>query len=464
MRALLLILIFFTSSLYAASTASIQQLILEQLPDAHVGVYVQRTDTGEVLVNINGKQHFTPASITKLFTSYAALKTIGADFKFHTQFFLDQQKISQGIYSAPIHIKFSGDPTLRSADLAEFVTAIKAAGIKQITGPILLDISSVPAPYYARGWTQDDLAWYYAAPVSAAILDENKIQLDMMTSPHPQQAITARVTSIPPVPLTTYLVSASTQETDDACQLNTSIDNQNQITLYGCWPIGTDPVKLEIATPNPTHRVAQVLKTAFQAQQIVFTGTIKEERVPTQARVFFEHYSEPTSDLIVPILRDSNNLYAEAIAKEIGRKTFAHASFQTGTHAIESLAYNSLKVPPKSLGLSDGSGISIYNVMTPASIAILLQESFRDEAIRKVFLNSLAISGTSGTLQQRMKTPDLTNKFFAKTGTMSHVWNLAGYYFKSHQESPLIIILMINTTSADAEKLKAFETALMQML
>lgn len=212
----------------APNTAAIQQLIHKYFPDAHVGVLVERADTGQVLVNINGKQHFTPASTTKVFTAYAALKTLGPDFTFKTGVYRDNKSI---------YIKFSGDPTLKSSDLNAFIKAIKAAGITRIDGPIVLDTTTVPAPFYGRGWGQDDLIWYYGAPVSAAIIDENWVGLQLLTTTEVNKAIQGKIPSNPPLPVTSYLRTASYAESDNLCQFNASMDANNHLTLYGCWPV-----------------------------------------------------------------------------------------------------------------------------------------------------------------------------------------------------------------------------------
>ncbi|MFI4955830.1 MAG: D-alanyl-D-alanine carboxypeptidase/D-alanyl-D-alanine-endopeptidase [Gammaproteobacteria bacterium] len=451
-------------TLQAASVASIQQLINQYLPDAHVGVYVQRADTGEVLINLNGRQHFTPASTTKLFTAYAALKTLGPEFTFNTNVFLDRANIHEGVYTGPVYLKFAGDPSLSSDDIAQFVKSMKDAGINSIHGTIFLDISQIPAPYYARGWVQEDLDWYFAAPISAAIIDENMMSVLLSGNPTPNQRLSARVTSNPPLPVTSYVVSATQNESDHLCQFNSSIDQNNHVTLYGCWPVSENPIGLKMAIVNPVKRAAQLLEMNLNNQLIAFSGEIKEGKTPADMQVLTSHLSEPLPELLVQVLRHSNNLYTETLAKQVGLAQFGRATFQAGSYAVQRIAYDTLDLPDNSLELYDGSGLSNYNMITPQALAAVLKSFYADDVMRPILMDALSYSGQSGTLGARMATKDLVGRFIGKTGAMSHISNLAGYLFKTSGQSPLIVVVMINQTSVKKPELKAFEIALMRQL
>lgn len=464
MRFFVLLLSLWTLTVHAASEATIQQLINQYLPDAHVGVFVQRADTGAVVVNIRGQQHFTPASTSKLFTAYAALKTLGPTFSFNTGVYLDPGLIQEGTYTGPVYLKFSGDPSFSSADLNAFVKAIKTAGVNRIDGPIILDAGTVPAPYYARGWAHEDLDWYYAAPISAAIIDENKINVQLTNSALLHQPIAGRVTSSPTLPVTSYLVSATQYESKHLCQFNASIDPENHITLYGCWPAAEGAFTLKMAIANPTKRVAQILAGQLKAQQIALTGTIQEGTTPASAVLLTTHTSEPLSALVVPVLRRSHNLYTETIAKQVGLHQFNQATFKAGASGIEKVCYSTLNLPAQSIELFDGSGLSNYSIATPQALAAVLKNGYADPMLRPIFMNALSHSGKSGTLGSRMASKDLIGRFVGKTGAMAHISNLAGYLFVTSGKSPLIVVVMINQTSMQKPALRAFENALMRHL
>lgn len=445
-----------TTQLMAAPQTAIEALIQQYIPDAHVGIYVQRTDTQEVIIDLNGSQHFTPASTAKLFTSYAALKILGPEFTFNTDFYHTPQ--------GEIFITFSGDPTLGQLQFDVFASKLAQAGTQTIHGPGYFNISSVPAPYYARGWTQDDLNWYYAMPVAAANIDQNVVHVTLTTGDAPGLPTTARVMTQPPVPLSNFLRTATATEATQTCQLNASVDSTNHITLYGCWPISKDPVNLYFAIANPLERASATLKQALEKHRIAFSGDIKEAPAPKQIQPTYRYTSPSLTTLLTSILSDSNNLYAEALNKQIGQKTYGFATFQAGAQAIEALIEPMLKLPENAIQLFDGSGLSVYNVTTPAALGMLLTAALHDEAVASYWLPAMAISGKSGTLTKRLNTEALTGHFVGKSGTMNHVFNLAGYLYRTPDQPPLVVVLLINQTRASKEQLQAFENAVMMTL
>jgi D-alanyl-D-alanine carboxypeptidase/D-alanyl-D-alanine-endopeptidase (penicillin-binding protein 4) len=456
--------IFWTLTLQAANSPAVLQLINQYLPDAHVGVYVQRADTGEVLLNINGQQHFTPASTTKLFTAYAALKILGPDFKFNTSVMLDQKNLLNGVYTGPLYVKFSGDPTLTSEDISQFIQALKSIGISRIHGTIFLDANQVPEPYYARGWVHEDLSWYFGAPVTGAIIDENMVSVLLSGSKALNQRLPARVTSEPSLPITSDVMSATLDESNHLCQLNSTVDQNNHVLLSGCFPMSENPIGFRMAVVNPIKRVTQLIESNLKTQQIVFEGEIKEGKAPENIPVLTTRLSDPLEKLLVQVLTHSNDLYADSVIKQVGLAKFNRGTFQAGAYATQSIAYDNLGLPVNSIELYDGSGLSTYNMITPQALAALLKGAYADEAMRQILLDTLSSSGESGTLGARMATKDLIGRFIGKTGSMSHVSNLAGYLFKSSGQSPLIVVVMINQTSAQKPTLRAFETALMRQL
>lgn len=451
-------------TLHAASEASVQQIITRYLPDAHVAVFVQRADTGEVLINLRGDHHFTPASTSKLFTAFSALKTLGPAFTFTTDVYFDPVHLKEGTLTSPIYVKFTGDPSFKSSDLNAFVSALKNAGVRRIDAPIILDVGIVPPPYYALGWAHEDLEWYYGAPISAAIIDENKVNLQLTNSPAINKPISGRVTSTPPLPVTSYLMTASQYDANHFCQFNASIASDNHMTLYGCWPASEGAFTLKMAIANPTHRVAQILAQQLQQQQIELKGEIIEGVTPPHVPLFVQRLSDPLDQLVIPVLRRSHNLYTETIAKQVGFALFQQATFQAGASAIQKFCLETLALPPDSIQIFDGSGLSNYSMTTPRALAAVLHAGYADPVLQPILMNALSHSGQTGTLGSRMATKDLIGRFIGKTGAMAHISNLAGYLFKTPEQSPLIVVVMVNQTTLKKPTLRAFEIALMRHL
>src|SRR6266511_1913393 len=75
----------------------------------------------------------------------------------------------------------------------------------------------------------------------------------------------------------------------------------------------------------------------------------------------------------------------------------------------------------------DGSGLSLLNRLTAASLVTLLQTAWFDPDLRASFIPVLPVAGVSGTLRDRLRTPPARGRVLAKTGTTNGASTLAGY-------------------------------------
>ena len=75
---------------------------------------------------------------------------------------------------------------------------------------------------------------------------------------------------------------------------------------------------------------------------------------------------------------------------------------------------------------SDGSGMSIYNRVTPRTVARLLLWTSR-QAWAEAFRATLPVGGVDGTLRRRFAGTSLEGRVFAKTGTLTAVNALSGF-------------------------------------
>ena len=82
---------------------------------------------------------------------------------------------------------------------------------------------------------------------------------------------------------------------------------------------------------------------------------------------------------------------------------------------------------PDRYKFADGSGLSLYNYVTPELLVHLLRYAYRNTDIITSLYPALPIAGEDGTLKKRMKGPSTHNNVHAKTGTLTGISSLAGY-------------------------------------
>jgi D-alanyl-D-alanine carboxypeptidase/D-alanyl-D-alanine-endopeptidase (penicillin-binding protein 4) len=127
------------------------------------------------------------------------------------------------------------------------------------------------------------------------------------------------------------------------------------------------------------------------------------------------------------MMKESDNLYAESMFYQVGAATGAHPA--KASHARQTIQQLIQKVGllPADYKIADGSGLSLYNYVTPELHVRLLRYAWRNKNVLEHLLPSLPIAGVDGTLRNRMKGTAAAGNVRAKTGTVTCVSALAGY-------------------------------------
>lgn len=133
-------------------------------------------------------------------------------------------------------------------------------------------------------------------------------------------------------------------------------------------------------------------------------------------------------EVLLHMLKQSDNQYAESLFFQLGAlDKHPYATYRHSAQHILDFIQNELKEDPDLYSIYDGSGLSVYDCVSPKLIVKLLRYSYTHKNIHNHFYPSLPIGGEDGTLAHRMKTPSLIGNVHAKTGSVRRVVTLAGY-------------------------------------
>jgi len=147
-------------------------------------------------------------------------------------------------------------------------------------------------------------------------------------------------------------------------------------------------------------------------------------------------------DWIFPILNTSQNLYAEMLLKQLGKRFGRAGSWKEGLQVERRFLIDSVGVDSTSFAATDASGLAKNNLATPRTLAQILAFT-RRHPNRDAFIRALPHAGQPGSLNSRFKGSALEGKVVAKTGSVSRVNALSGY-IERDKGGPLIFSIMIN--------------------
>ncbi|ODN30122.1 D-alanyl-D-alanine carboxypeptidase [Fervidobacterium thailandense] len=160
----LLFLVILPSSSLAQE---LYKLIEQKAPaNSFVGAYFVDVD-GTVLVEYNAHKLFTPASLTKIFTTLLAWEVLGPDFKYTTTFYIPVGS-TRPVIKGNLVIKANGDPSMSVDILRQNLKKFKDDGYTRIEGNIVVDNSFFSTERWGIGWE-----WDYKNPyIDALVLRE----------------------------------------------------------------------------------------------------------------------------------------------------------------------------------------------------------------------------------------------------------------------------------------------------
>jgi D-alanyl-D-alanine carboxypeptidase/D-alanyl-D-alanine-endopeptidase (penicillin-binding protein 4) len=218
------------------------------------------------------------------------------------------------------------------------------------------------------------------------------------------------------------------------------------LTIAGSIPATAAPARLAVAVGNPTLWFATALRTRLMMQGIEVTGDAWDidDVIPppdrSVAQVIFTHLSKPLRDIVQPLLKDSINLYAEAVM----RLNAARGRPATNDAALEGFGkrLSAWGIPTAAQQQVDGSGLSRRDTVSAETILAVLQH-MHDPSGSSPFVTALPIAGVDGTLGERMKNTPAAGNVRAKTGTMSNIRSLAGYV-KTRDGETLAFAAIVN--------------------
>ena len=128
------------------------------------------------------------------------------------------------------------------------------------------------------------------------------------------------------------------------------------------------------------------------------------------------------------MMKDSDNRLAESLFWQLS--TFGGGQFgdiKSVVSNIESVLQRAGIPKDSGYRIADGSGLSLYNYITPQMLNALLVYAWWQQDIRAHLVPSLPIGGVDGTLKKRFHGTSAYNNIFAKTGTVSGISSLSGY-------------------------------------
>ncbi len=429
-----------------------------KLGSAVVGISLYDTTTNEALASVNADTPLTPASNMKVLTSGAAALVLGSEFVFRTEVIADGDRLvvrgSGDPALADPEVLARTEPRLTAADVLRLLAeAVKQSGVTTIR-EIVVDDRVFDRNFTHPGWPVEQLNRSYCAQVAGLNFHANV--LAVFPRPNPDGLGRAPLVALEPFAPWIRIDNRgrTVGEGQNTTWLTRDTDS-NDFTLRGDvrYP-AREPV--EVTVNNTPDFFGALLADALLAQGITVGSANKPGPRPTAVRLAaldedltggraVAVVTTPLGEVLRRCNTDSMNMYAEALLKRMGHAVTRDAgSWDNGAAVLRMLLTEKLGPAfAASTTISDGSGMSRTNLVTPLTLTRWLDVLADDPSVSQVFIESLAAPG-DGTLRRRFNNEKLFNDLRAKSGYINGVRTLSGYVTDPQSGRRVAFSVMVN--------------------
>ena len=415
----------------------------EQRGEARYGVSVWRIDEDKPLLDYRGRERFTPASVTKIFSTATALIALGADYQFPTEIGYRGEITSDGILKGDLIIVGHGDPSLESKHYPrrkgifyeQVYLALQQAGIQQIRGRIVVDASAYCDEGYLNAWPREDWGRRYAPAVYGVNLCDNIMQVGI-SAQEVARGAKAPTFLHPTTPGHAWQMDIQLVKRGNRLSISADRDSRTTRRLSGRLARGSSKRQIiSCDLSNPAMALALQLAEHLQRRGIELADcqsvAYYDKSAPTLTTLLDIYLSPHLSELIRTCNYHSVNLYAEALLRSTGNR---FGSVQQGVCISTSEALRqemnywreTCALSADELALYDGSGLSRHSKLSPYALTATLRQVYRlPLPISDPFILSLPQVGREGTVRNLFPATQLTAYF--KSGSIRGVQNYAGY-------------------------------------
>jgi D-alanyl-D-alanine carboxypeptidase/D-alanyl-D-alanine-endopeptidase (penicillin-binding protein 4) len=364
----------------------------EILGKSFSGFLLYDPEKGTILHEYQGHRFFTPASNTKIFTFYTSKKILGDSIP----------SMAYAMIRDTLYFTGLGDPTFLHPDF-EYQPGFDL--LKQGKKPLVYIPNLFLDKRFGPGWAWDDYPYAYSTEKSAFPLYGNMIRIRKMP-------MDSGIQIIPRVLNQQAVIRRDTTYILDPGGL---LINREEFSN-----------RLEISFQEPLYSLDEMvpfmandsLTSILLEDTLKKTILIRHEFPEVQQNIL---YSQPTDSLLKPMMIESDNFFAEQLLLMSSTVLYDTLSSEK---AIDFAMLNYFPEFKDEMDWTDASGLSRYNQFTPYAISGVLAriyEEFGKDYISDIF----PTGGISGTMKNNF--PHLSGIVYAKTGSMSHVYNLSGY-------------------------------------
>ena len=431
----------------------VEALRTVNVPLEATGVYVQELGNGAAapLLDWHSEPAMQPASTMKLVTSYAALDLLGPAYTWKTQVYTTGS-MTGDVLNGDLILQGGGDPHLVLENFWMLLRQIRAKGIREIRGNLVIDSSwMLPQPFDAADFDGDPTRPYNVGP-DATLINFNALELQL----HPDRD-GLHVQSATPVALEINV--SATIDPGRCADWRSSLhpvfsmrDGQMQLRLSGHYAqsCGDKIWTLQPYPLSPADFDAALFRGLWKELGGQWQGQMQTGPVPVAAALLTTWNSAPLHEILRNMNKYSNNVMTRLVMLTLDHEAHqSPASVERAAQLVQDW-FARLGIATQGLQLENGSGLSRLEQISVQQMGRMLVHAWGSPFMPEL-LSSLPLAGADGSMRNRVAGLEVASHAHIKTGGLDGVRNIAGYVLAASGRRYAVVCFVNDPHAKQAE-------------
>lgn len=442
------------------------QLILDGhgLSQDGLSLFIQRLDGEEPLLVLNTAVPRSPASIIKVVTTFAALDILGPAYTWDTKAYLDGTLKDERL-DGNLVLQGGGDPFLTTERFWTFLRDLRANGLREVDGDLVVDNSFFDPGEEDPGQFDGQPYRTYNVPPDAMLVNMKAVRFRVY---RPVPGAKPRVTTDPVIAnldienrLTTAKGRCGGFQRGVSFSLPEGLSGDRAI-LSGRFPSGCSDYSLWRTVMDPAEFTYGVFMPIWSQLGGSLSGNVRVGRSPEDQRPFARTTSIPLAEIVRHVNKFSNNVMTRQLFLTIGADNGGAPGTPEKARTAIGEWFTMKGLDATGLNVDNGAGLSRDTRITAQGLGELLLQAWRHPYMPE-FISSLPLSGIDGTMRNRFRGGSLAGRMHIKTGRLDNVYSIAGYV-QARSGHRYAVVAIHNDTDVHRGPGKELQDALLRWL
>ncbi|MBM3356576.1 MAG: D-alanyl-D-alanine carboxypeptidase/D-alanyl-D-alanine-endopeptidase [Betaproteobacteria bacterium] len=418
------------------------------VPESAAAFYVHEIGAERPLLSAGADRALNPASTIKLLTTYSALELLGPAYVWVTEA-LGTAPLAQDVLAGDLVLRGSGDPKLTLENFWLLLRSLRARGVREIRGDLVLDRSYFAAEEFDPARFDDQPTRPYNTGPDALLVNFKAMRLHFVPDPERRSVRIIPEPFLPQVQIVNNLAFDHGPCGDWVGRLKIEAQGGSsaaRLAFNGSYAGACGERTRNFSVLGHSQYLLGLFRELWREVGGTFSGTVRDGTAGPGAKMLVSVHSPTLSEIVRDVNKFSNNVMARQLFLTLGAVgAGAPATADKSSRVIRQwLAGKGLSFPE--LVLENGSGLSRVERISARNLGLLLVNAFRS-AVMPELIASLPLAAVDGTMKKRLSGAELAGQAHIKTGSLAGVRSIAGYMLDA-QGRRVVVVFIVNHPNA----------------